>query len=214
MVDAALKRRMAEVLRILRRTYPEATCSLDYKSPYQLLVATVLSAQCTDERVNKVTPGLFKRFPDPQAMSTARISELEKLIQSTGFFRSKAKALKESAQALVKEHAGKVPGDLEALTKLRGVGRKTANVVLGNCFGIPSLVVDTHVGRVSRRLGFTAAKDPEVVEKDLMKLVSREDWTHYGHLMIAHGREICIARRPLCEECPVNRYCPKIGVAL
>lgn len=206
-------RRMAEILKILKRTYPEAKCSLDYQSPYQLLVATILSAQCTDERVNKVTPVLFRRFGTPQAMAKADLHEIEKLIQSTGFFRSKAKALKESAQAIVELHEGQVPEDFEALVRLRGVGRKTANVVLGNAFGVPAMVVDTHVGRLARRMGFSRAKDPVQVEKDLVEVVLREDWILLPHLLIQHGREICTARRAYCEDCPVFRFCPKIGVS-
>jgi len=209
---AAEKRRMKEVLKILEREYPEAECSLFFGTPFQLLVATILSAQCTDERVNKTTPALFEKFPDPQSMAKAKPAELEKLIQSTGFYKSKAKSILESSKALVEQHGGEVPRDLESLTKLRGVGRKTANVVLGVAFGTPALVVDTHVGRVSRRLGFTKAMDPVRVESELMELVPREQWTEYAHLLIAHGREICTARRAYCEDCPLSRFCPKIGV--
>jgi endonuclease-3 len=222
MVEARLKvdksldaqiRRMKEVLRLLKREYPEAECSLSYETPFQLIIATVLSAQCTDERVNKVTPALFKKFPTAQKMSKATIPELEELVKTTGFFRSKAKALKETSIALVEQYQGEVPQTLDELVKLRGVGRKTANVVLGNAFGIPGLVVDTHVGRISRRMDFVRFNDPVKVEQAMMKIVPREDWTDYAHLLIAHGRAICTARRALCSGCPVARFCPKIGVA-
>jgi endonuclease-3 len=209
----AEKRRMIEVLKILKREYPEAKCSLDFKNPFELMVATILSAQCTDERVNKTTPALFTRFPTPQAMAAGKIKEIEKLIQSCGFYRNKALSLKESSAELVKLYGGELPQDMEKLVKLRGVGRKTANVILGNVFGVAGLVVDTHVGRLSRRLGFTEEENPEKVEQDMMKIVPKEDWTLYSHLLIDHGRKICTARKALCEECPLARYCPKIGVA-
>jgi endonuclease-3 len=204
---------MREVLRLLERAYPEAECSLSFKTPFQLLIATILSAQCTDERVNMTTPALFAKYPTPEAMAGAPIRDLEKLVQSTGFFRSKAKSLKEASRAIVEEHGGEIPRELERLVKLRGVGRKTANVVLGVAFGVPGLVVDTHVGRISRRLGFTRAHDPVKVEHELMEIVAKESWTHYAHLMISHGRAICTARKALCDECPIAHLCPKIGVA-
>jgi endonuclease III len=207
------RKRMAEILRILKRTYPEAQCSLVHGNPYQLLMATILSAQCTDERVNLVTPALFNRFPTPKAMAEGDLSEIEDLIRSTGFYKNKAKSLKECSASLVAQHSGKVPQTLDELTKLRGVGRKTANVILGVAYGVPGLVVDTHVGRLSRRMGFTKSTDPVKVEHEMMEIVPREDWTLYAHLMIDHGRAICTARKALCEECPVNRYCPKIGVS-
>lgn len=216
MAQARLKesdsRRMGEILRILKRTYPEAQCSLTYKNPFELLVATILSAQCTDARVNQVTPTLFAKFGSPGEMAQASLNEIEKMIQSTGFFRSKALSILETSKAIVEEHGGKVPRTLEELTHLRGVGRKTANVVLGNAYGIPGLVVDTHVGRLSRRMGFTKQSDPVKVEHEMMKVVPQEDWTDFGHLMISHGREVCTARRANCEECPIARLCPKIGV--
>jgi endonuclease III len=205
-------RRMKEILRILKREYPEATCSLLFDSPFQLLVATILSAQCTDERVNKVTPDLFQRFPDSEEMAKAKVSEIETLIRSTNFFRNKAKAISETSKILVTEYAGKVPMDLEKLTQLRGVGRKTANVVLGVAYGVPGLVVDTHVGRLSRRLGFTKDSDPVKVEHTMMEIVPKEDWTIYAHLMIDHGRKICTARKAHCEICIVSQLCPKVGV--
>jgi endonuclease-3 len=210
--STADRRRMAEILRVLKREYPEARCSLDFKNPFQLLVATMLSAQTTDERVNRVTPALFSAFPNPKAMAEAPIAEIEALVRSTNFYKNKARALKESAALLVERHGGKVPKDLDALTALRGVGRKTANVVLGNAYGVPGLVVDTHVARLSRRMGFTRAQEPEKIEAELMDLVPEEDWTAFAHLMIAHGRAICTARKALCDECPVARLCPKIGV--
>lgn len=204
--------RMIEILKILKKTYPGAKCSLIHEGPWQLLVATILSAQCTDERVNQVTPGLFKKYKSPIEMARAPISEIEKIIQSTGFYKNKARGLKESSQAIVELHDGKVPEDLEKLTHLRGVGRKTANVVLGNAFRIPSMVVDTHVGRLARRMGFTRNHDPVKVEHDLMEVVPRKDWTIYSHLMIDHGRATCTARKAYCERCPVARLCPKVGV--
>jgi endonuclease-3 len=213
MAQEAVKRRTLEILKILHREYPEAECRLLFQNPFQLLVATMLSAQCTDDRVNQVTPELFRTFPGPLEMSRASQAELEKLIGSVNFFRNKSKALRETAQLLVEKHHGDVPADLESLVHLRGVGRKTANVVLGVGFGIPSLVVDTHVGRLSRRLGLTRHSDPEKVEKELHSLVPHENWTEYAHLMIAHGRKICTARKAHCEGCPLSHFCPKRGVA-
>lgn len=207
------QRRMREILRILKRLYPEAHCALIHKNPFELLIATILSAQCTDERVNLVTPPLFEKYPDAQAMSEAPLRDLEKLVQSTGFYKNKALSLKTTAELLVEKHGGEVPADQDALVALRGVGRKTANVVLGNCFGIPGIVVDTHVGRLCRRMGFTRANDPVKVEHEMMEIIDREDWTLSNHLLIDHGRNLCSARRPLCEECPLSTLCPKVGVA-
>lgn len=206
-------RRMGQILKILEREYPEAQCSLTYQNPFQLLISTILSAQCTDERVNITTPALFAKFPTPEKMAKAKGPELEKLIRSTGFYKNKAKSLQKASKDIVALHGGKVPDTLEELVKLHGVGRKTANVVLGNVFGVPGLVVDTHVGRLSRRMGFTSEEDPVKVEHELMEIVPREKWTEFGHLMISHGRAICQARSPKCDECPVSSYCPKIGVA-
>ena len=208
----AICRRMKEVLRILNREYPEAECSLNYESPFQLLVATILSAQCTDERVNRVTPNLFKKYPTASAMAKAKLADIEKLIQSTGFFRSKALSLLESSKTLVECYGGEVPQDLEQLTKLRGVGRKTANVVLGVIFKIPGLVVDTHVKRLSYRMGFTRSTDPVKIEQEIMKIVPKSEWTHYAHLLISHGRKICTARKAMCDLCPIAHLCPKVGV--
>ena len=204
--------RMGEILRILKREYPEAQCSLFFNNPFELLVATILSAQCTDEQVNKITPALFNKFPTPEAMSQAKLSEIEKLVKTTGFFRNKAHNIKEASRAIVEEHGGQVPSTLDELVELRGVGRKTANVVLGNIFGTPGLVVDTHVGRISRRMGFTRSEDPVKVEHEMEVIVPREDWTMFSHLMISHGRAICTARRAKCDECVISRYCPKVGV--
>ena len=202
--------RMGEILKVFEREYPEATCSLNYATPFQLLIATILSAQCTDERVNKVTPALFKKYPDAHAMAKAKQEQIEKLIKTCGFFRSKAQSILETSTTLVEKHGGLVPRTLDELTPLRGVGRKTANVVLGNAYGIPGLVVDTHVGRLSRRIGFTKEADPVKVEAAMMKLVPREKWTIFSHYFIAHGRAQCMARSPKCEVCVVARYCPKI----
>lgn len=205
-------RRMTQVIGILEREYPESHCSLNHRNAFELLIATILSAQCTDERVNLVTPALFEKFPTPEFMAQARIAQLEKLIRSTGFYKNKAKSLKSASQDIVELHQGRVPRTLEELTKLHGVGRKTANVVLGNAFGIPGMVVDTHVGRLARRLGFTEENDPVKVEYDLMTIVPREKWTDFAHLMISHGRAACQARRPQCEQCVLSRFCPKLGV--
>jgi endonuclease-3 len=203
------RRKMKRVLGILEREYPEAHCSLNFETPFQLLVATVLSAQCTDERVNLVTPVLFKKWPDAEALAEARVEEIESVIRSTGFFKNKALSLSQLSKKIVESHQGEVPRTLETLTALRGVGRKTANVVLGNAFGIAGLVVDTHVGRLCRRLGFTRASNPEIVEAEMMKIVEQKLWTQFSHFLIAHGRAICTARKAKCEECPVSEYCEK-----
>jgi len=200
------------VLRDLAKLYPDAHCALRHEGPLQLLVATILSAQCTDERVNMVTPALFARYPTAQDYADADLPELEKLIQSTGFFRNKAKNIKECGKAIVERFGGEVPGNLEDLVTLPGVGRKTANVVLGDCFDIPGITVDTHVGRLSRRLALTVEEDPVKVEQDLMKLIPKKDWTIFSHRTIFHGRQVCFARRPNCEECLMSAYCPKTGV--
>lgn len=207
------KRHAAQVLRRLKRAYPEATCALVHQDPFQLLVATILSAQCTDERVNMVTPELFRRFPDAATMAAAAPSALEEIIKSTGFFRAKAKNLLAASQALVARHGGHVPRDLELLVQLPGVGRKTANVVLGTAFQIPSgVVVDTHVTRLSQRLGLTGATTAEKIESDLMQQLPRREWIDFSHRLIHHGRRICKARKPLCDECPLADVCPRIGV--
>jgi endonuclease-3 len=196
------------VLHYLEEEYPEAACALRHSNPLQLLVATILSAQCTDVRVNMVTPGLFARFPDARAFAEADPLELEELIKSTGFFHNKARNIIGCCQALVLRHGGQVPADMEALVALPGVGRKTANVVLGNAFGIPGVVVDTHVSRLSQRLGLTSQEDPNKIELDLMALVPRDKWTLVGHLLIEHGRRVCNARSPRCGACVLGDICP------
>jgi endonuclease-3 len=191
------------------KVYPEAHCELDHKNPLELLVSTILSAQCTDKRVNMVTPALFKKYKTARAYAEAPQEVLEKEIQSTGFFRSKAKSLRAMAADLVAKHGGKVPATMEELTALRGVGRKTANVVLGNAFGINvGIVVDTHVLRLSKRLGLTKHTDPGKVEEDLMKLIPREKWALFSHWLIWHGRRRCYARKPDCDGCEVQHLCP------
>jgi endonuclease-3 len=201
--------RASELLQILRQTYPDAHCELHHDGPFQLLVATILSAQCTDVRVNMVTPALFQKYPDAQSLAAAQQADVEDLIRSTGFFRSKAKNLIATAQALVAHHDGEVPRDLEALTHLPGVGRKTANVVLGNAYGIEAgIVVDTHVGRLSQRLGLTKQKDPVKIEKDLIKVIPQDTWTLWSHLLIWHGRRRCMARNPDCPHCELRPLCP------
>jgi endonuclease-3 len=209
---AARKRHAGRVVRTLTRLYPQAKCSLAYQTPLQLLIATILSAQCTDDRVNRVTPALFARYPDASAFASADPAELERHIQSTGFFRNKARSIIACCQAIVKEHGGKVPGTMEQLCALPGVGRKTANVVLGNAFGVPGLVVDTHVQRLSRRMGLTAEKTPERIEQDLMQIIPRKSWVTFGHQMIYHGRKVCKARKPRCAQCALGKFCPRIGV--
>jgi endonuclease-3 len=208
-----LKERAEQVVKHLAVLYPDAECALVHKNPYELLVATILSAQCTDVRVNMVTPALFERYPDARAMAQADVGELEKMIQSTGFFRNKARNILAACQAIVAEHGGEVPDTMEELFKLPGVGRKTANVVLGNAFGVPGITVDTHVQRLSRRLGLTKETDAVKIEHDLMELIPQEGWTMFSHRMIFHGRRVCFARKPNCAECTLKEVCPKIGVA-
>ena len=198
----------------LKRAYPDAHCALDHRTPFELLVATILSAQCTDVRVNLVTPALFARYPTPKALAGARQEEVEALIRSTGFFRNKARNLIAMAAALVERHGGEVPADMEQLRVLPGVGRKTANVVLGNAFGLnEGVTVDTHVSRLSALLGLTRHTDPVKIETDLMVLVPRRDWTLVSHLLIWHGRSVCIARRPQCGECVLSDLCPSAKLA-
>jgi endonuclease-3 len=206
--------RVRAILEQLHELYPDAKCALDFGTPLQLLVATILSAQCTDERVNKVTPSLFAAYPDAAAFARAEQRALEEAIHSTGFFRNKAKSIREAAADIVTKHGGEVPRTLEELTALRGVGRKTANVVLGNAYGIPGIVEDTHVGRLSNRLGLTNETDPVKIEFALMPLVPRESWTLFSHWLILHGRAVCNARKPLCSACPVSPHCPRIGVTV
>ena len=208
----ARKRRARRIMRRLSEVYPDATCELDFENAFQLLEATVLSAQCTDARVNMVTPQLFGRWPQPADLAGAAPEEVEEVIRSTGFFRAKAASLLGLSQALVERFDGEVPGRLEDLVTLPGVGRKTANVVLGNAFGVPGITVDTHVGRLSRRLGFTTHEDPVKVERDLMELWPRRDWTQWCHVLIFHGRRCCHSRRPACGACPVQQWCPSAGI--
>ena len=193
----------------LHEVHPDAHCELVHEGPFQLLVATVLSAQTTDVAVNRATPALFERFPTPEALAVARPQDVERIVGSLGFFRQKARSIISLAEALVREHAGQVPRTLEELVKLKGVGRKTANVVLGVAFGAPEgVVVDTHVQRISQRLGWTKRTEPEKIERDLCKILPQEDWDLTGHLLIFHGRRICFALKPRCAECGVNRLCP------
>jgi endonuclease-3 len=205
---AARRARALRLVRLLAKTYPDAGCALHHRNAFELLVATILSAQCTDKKVNEVTPALFARFPTPAAMAAASPAEVERLIQPTGFFRQKAKSIQSAAQDLETRFGGQVPGTLEALVTLRGVGRKTANVVLGNAFEVPGLTVDTHMQRINRRLGLTREEDPEKIERDLMQLIPQKEWTLYSHRVIHHGRVCCIARRPQCETCPLRPDCP------
>lgn len=212
---AEAKRYAAKVLRRLARHYPDATCSLEFRTPLDLLVATILSAQCTDERVNLVTGDLFRRYPSAADYARAPLARLEADIQSTGFYRNKAKSIKGCCEALLKRYGGEVPDRIDQLTELPGVGRKTANVVLGTALGIASgIVVDTHVARVSRRLGLTGQKSPEKIEQELMQQIPRREWIGLGHRMIEHGRRSCTARRPKCDRCPLEDICPRIGAAV
>lgn len=203
------KARCDTIIARLRESFPDARCALHYANPLQLLVATILSAQCTDVRVNMVTPQLFARFPDVHALAEAEPSQIEEIIKSTGFFRSKAKAIRQSARDIVAHCDGNVPQTMEELVKLRGVGRKTANVVLGNAFHKNcGIVVDTHVGRIARRLELSRHTQPEKVETDLRRLVPQHLWTLFSHLLIAHGRTYCVARNPRCPDCPISSLCP------
>ncbi len=200
------------LLRRLEQAYPEAHCALEYDNPWQLLVATILSAQCTDKRVNIVTRELFRHFPDPAAMAAASQEQVEALIRTTGFFRNKAKNLLRCAEQVLSQHQGQVPRRLEELVNLAGVGRKTANVVLGNAYNIPGMVVDTHVKRLANRFAWTRSQDPVKIEQELSLLLKPEDWTQAGHILIAHGRACCKAPIPICSSCPVTDLCPRVGV--
>jgi len=206
---AARRKRVEAILPILRETYPTAQCSLDHRTPLQLLVATILSAQCTDERVNIVTRDLFRKYKTAADYARATEEQLGQEIRSTGFFRNKAKSIRAMAAALLERHRGQVPKTMDELTALAGVGRKTANVVLGNAFGQNvGIVVDTHVARLSQRLELTRHTDPQKIEWDLIEIVPKEEWTLWSHLLIFHGRQICIARQPRCEQCPILDHCP------
>lgn len=207
-----LRSRLAAIAKELARTYPDAHCALHHEGPLQLLIATILSAQCTDKRVNMVTPALFARYPDAAAFANAEQTELESMIASTGFFRNKARNIIACCRAIVENHGGEVPRTMEELVPLPGVGRKTANVVLGNAFDVPGIPVDTHVARLSKRMGLTVHTDPVKIERDLMAALPPEEWTNFGHRMIFHGRQVCHARKPSCDVCTLNQLCPKVGV--
>lgn len=212
---AEVRRRAHTTVRILARCYPDATCSLEFTTPLELLVATILSAQCTDERVNMVTGRLFRKYRSTGDYATASLADLEQDIQSTGFFRNKAKNIRNCCRQLLEKHGGQVPQDLDALVTLPGIGRKTANVILGTAYGIPSgVVVDTHVARLSRRLGLTTHKDAVKIEQDLIEQIPKKEWIAFSHRMIQLGRRVCSARRPKCDACPMGEICPRVGVPL
>jgi endonuclease-3 len=207
--------RAPEIFQRLAAAYPDARCALDFETPFQLLVATILSAQCTDKRVNMVTPRLFATYPTPAALAAAKQEEVEELVKTTGFFRSKAKSLLGMSAAIENQHGGEVPATMDALVELPGVGRKTANVILGNAFDRnEGVVVDTHVARVSQRLELTKHTDPVKIEQDLVTLFPRQQWTLLAHLLIEHGRKICEARLPKCSQCPLGDLCPSFGIGL
>jgi endonuclease-3 len=211
--DSALKEHAQQIIRLLETAYPDAQCALHFTTPLELLVATILSAQCTDERVNQVTRSLFTKYRCAADYANAPLAELEQDIRPTGFYRNKAKTLQACCRKLLQDYGGQVPKDMDALVQLPGVGRKTANVVLGVAYGIPSgIVVDTHVSRLSRRLGLTQHEQAEKIEQDLLALVPQEEWIDFGHRLIHHGRRICTARKPKCSQCPLGELCPRIGV--
>ncbi|MEI6041229.1 MAG: endonuclease III [Actinomycetes bacterium] len=209
---ATERKKAAAMYRVLTKNYPNVRCELDFKTPYQLLVATVLSAQCTDKRVNQVTPKLFAKYGTPKKMAGANVLDIETLIHSTGFFRGKAKNIKSLSMAIMDEFGGVVPETQDELVTLAGVGRKTANVVLGHAFGIPGITVDTHLGRLSRRFGWTKETDPVKVEFAVMKLIPEKEWTNLSQRMIWHGRRICHSRKPACGACPLAKLCPSFGI--
>ena len=205
----ALKARTKKIIAGLKKAYPDAKCALNFSNPLELMVATILSAQCTDKRVNMVTPALFVKYRTPEDYVRAPQAELEEAIRTTGFFRNKAKSIKACSLGLIERFDGRVPDHMEDLLSLNGIGRKTANVILGTAYGIAEgIVVDTHVTRLSNRLGLTKEKNPEKIEKDLIRIVPKKDWIVFAHLLILHGRNICIARKPKCPECVVNKWCP------
>jgi len=211
---APAKRQAAKVVQALRKAYPNATCTLEFENPFELLIATILSAQSTDQRVNLVTRSLFRHHRSAADLAGLPLGALEKAIRSTGFFRTKAKSIKACCQQLVDQHGGVVPPEMDQLVTLPGVGRKTANVVLGTAFGLATgVVVDTHVGRIARRLALTAEKQPEKIERDLMDLLPQKEWICFSHRMIYHGRQVCKARKPACDRCSMQGFCPRIGVA-
>lgn len=200
--------RAVEIVEALKAAYPAARVTLDYRTPFELLVAAILAAQCTDEKVNQITPGLFKRYPTIEAFAGADEAELQGIIRPTGFFRQKARSIMEAAQDIIAKFGGEVPQTMDELLQLRGVGRKTANLILGECFNVPGIVVDTHVKRISNRLGWTTNTDPTKIEYDLMDLIPKEHWVTINHVIVAHGRAICKAPKPLCDRCPVLELCP------
>ena len=202
------KRRASAIIRALEKEYPDAHVALNFTTPFELLIATILAAQCTDKLVNSITPGLFKKYPAPKDFVAASLPELEKYIQKVTFFRAKAKSVQECCRVLVEQHKSKVPQTLEELIALRGVGRKTANVVLGNAFGQEAIAVDTHVKRISNLLKLVNTEDPDKIEFELQKILAKNRWTQWAHLIATHGRAVCIARRPKCAECVINQYCP------
>ena len=202
------KKRISEIISILKLEYPDSKCSLVYESPFQLLVATILSAQCTDERVNKVTSNIFPVYPDAHSFSKLTVKKIGQLIYSTGFYNNKAKNIKAMSDIVAKDYNGEIPDNIELLTQLPGVGRKTANVVLGNVFNVPSLVVDTHVTRITNLLKFVKSRNAVIIEKDLNKIVESKDWSIFAHLLIDHGRKVCIANRPQCSLCSLSSLCP------
>ena len=205
--------RVGEIIRLLREAHPDAECALVHEDSLQLLVSTILSAQCTDERVNKVTPALFERYPTAEAFAAADRSELEQAVRSTGFYRNKAKSIQEACTRIVHEYGGQVPDNMDDLLSLTGVARKTANVVLGVWYNIADgVVVDTHVKRLSNRLGLTTNSDPKKIERDLMALIPQDEWVEFSHLIIFHGRRVCNARKPACERCVIRHLCPSAGV--
>jgi endonuclease-3 len=210
--DEELRERAGRIAAVLAQLYPKARISLDFTTPWQCLVATILSAQCTDERVNRTTPELFAQLPDPAAMAAAPSETVEKLIMPTGFYRQKTKSIQGAARKILDKFGGEVPTRMEDLVTLPGVGRKTANVILGHVHGEPALVVDTHVRRLARRLGLTASLDPEVIEMDLQKLLPAREWTPFSMRLILHGRQVCYARHPGCDACQLRPDCPRIGV--
>jgi len=208
------RRRILAIADRLAEEFPDLKVPLHHQNAFELLIATILSAQCTDEAVNRVTPELFKNYPTPQHLAQASLKAIERIIRSLGLFRSKANAIRECSRQLIERHSGQVPGTMEELTQLRGVGRKTANVILGHAFGVPGIIVDTHAKRLARRLGVTKETDPNKIEKDLMRLLPAEKWTSFSHRLILHGRRICHARRTDCEICPLNDLCPSSSARL
>jgi len=209
---AEKKVRARAIYRILTKSYPNVRCELNYKTPFQLLVATVLSAQCTDKRVNQTTPALFKKYPNPKKMAEADIKDIQRLVKSTGFYRAKAKNIKSLSSKITTEFDGSVPNKLEELITLPGVGRKTANVVLGHAFGIPGITVDTHFGRLSRRFGWSKSQDPVKVELEVGDLISKKEWTNLSQRLIWHGRRVCHSKKPACGVCLLAKHCPSFGV--